>query len=152
MYIVNKQIWHLPFVTSKLSCLHTTRASLLSQASSQMVPQRPLKQTSTLPSKFSLTPARRTSPLLHSALSTKRQGNHQFMLSQLIVSKYICFGFCLLIHKCTFTALHVLSVHVCLNLYLKPCLPLNKHLQLYVHFSLTNCVCVHVCACTCIST
>ena len=38
------------------SCLHTTLASLFSQKSSQMVPQIPFTQTSTLPSRSELPP------------------------------------------------------------------------------------------------
>ena len=44
------------------SCLHTTLASLLSQKSSQMVPQVPLTHTSTLPWRGIEEPARRISP------------------------------------------------------------------------------------------
>ena len=45
------------------SCLHTTLASLLSQKSSQMVPQVPLTHTSTLPSLSELLiPLMRTDP------------------------------------------------------------------------------------------
>ena len=53
------------------SCLHTTLASLLSQKSSQMVPQVPLTHTSTLP-RCSLTlPESRTSPFVQDTLNDK---------------------------------------------------------------------------------
>ena len=52
----------------KPSCLHTTLVSLVSQKSSQMVPQVSFTHTSTLPRKGSELPARRTSPLWQGAV------------------------------------------------------------------------------------
>ena len=53
------------------SCLHTTLASLLSQKSSQMVPQVPLTHTSTLPNLlYLLSSTNCSSPSLHGAWKT----------------------------------------------------------------------------------